>query len=488
MPDLVLAIDEGTTSTRAIAFDPAGTELASHSVAIAQSNPQPAWVEQDAAQIWQATLAAMGAVAAQVGPGRIAAIGITNQRETVVFWDARTSEPLAPAIVWQDRRGAPRCEALRTAGEEPAIQARTGLVLDSYFSASKIAWAMENWPALRAAARSGRLRLGTIDAWLLWKLTGGAVHATDATNASRTQLMELATCQWDAQLCARFEAPLDALPAITDSAGRLGETHVLGRPVPVTGMVGDQQAAFIGHGCLEPGQAKATFGTGAFLLAHAGSQSAASRHRLLSTVAYRLGGAAAYALEGAIFVAGDAVRWMVELGWFDHPATVSALARTVADSGGVAFVPALTGLGAPHWRPDARGLLAGLSTATRPAHIAFACLDSVAQQVADLLDAFAGDGVAIGELRIGGGMAGSDWLAQRLADVGSVVVDRSAQLEATALGAAMLAAHGAGLFPTLGEAVAAMRQGGGRFTPALAEAARHDARARWRAALARALA
>ncbi len=488
MPDLILAIDEGTTSTRAIAFDLAGAEVASHAVPIAQANPQPAWVEQDAGQIWQATLAAMGAVAAQVGPERIAAIGITNQRETVVFWDALTSEPLGPAIVWQDRRGAALCEALRAAGEEPAIQARTGLVLDSYFSASKIAWAMEHWPAVRRAADAGRLRLGTIDAWLLWKLTGGAVHATDATNASRTQLMDLATCQWDAALCARFGAPPAALPAITDSAGRLGETGVLGRPIAITGVAGDQQAAFVGHGCLAPGQAKATFGTGAFLLAHAGSQPAASRHRLLGTVAYRLGGEAAYALEGAIFVAGDAVRWMVELGWFDQPATVSALAATVPDSSGVAFVPALTGLGAPHWRADARGLLCGLSTATRPAHLAFACLDSVAQQVADLLDAFAADGVSIEELRVGGGMAGSDWLAQRLADVGGVAVDRSAQLEATALGVAMLAAHGAGLFATLADAVAAMRQGGGRFAPALSAGARAAARAQWRAAVARALA
>jgi glycerol kinase len=279
-----------------------------------------------------------------------------------------------------------------------------------------------------------------------------------------------------------------ALPAITDSAGMLGETRAVGRPVPVTGVAGDQQAAFIGHGCLSPGQAKATFGTGAFLLAHAGAQPAASRHRLLGTVAYRLAGQAAYALEGAIFVAGDAVRWMVDMGWFDRPARVSELAASVPDSGGVAFVPALTGLGAPHWRPDARGLLAGLSTATRPAHIAFACLDSVAQQCADLLDAFAGDGVPIADLRIGGGMAASDWLAQRLADMGGVAVERSGELEATALGAAMLASHGAGLFATLGEAVAAMRQDAGRFTPAIGAAARAAGRAGWSRALRQALA
>ncbi|MFN3288052.1 MAG: FGGY family carbohydrate kinase [Sphingomonadaceae bacterium] len=488
MSELILAIDEGTTSTRAIAFDLAGRAVATHAVPIAQMTPQPAWVEQDAAQIWQATLAAMGAVAAQVGPERIAAIGITNQRETVVFWDALTAQPLAPAIVWQDRRGAALCETMKAAGEEPAIQARTGLVLDSYFSASKIAWAQEHWPAVREAAEAGRLRLGTIDSWLLWKLSDGAVHATDATNASRTLLMDLAACRWDAALCERFGVPMAALPAITDSAGMLAETRALGRPVPVTGVAGDQQAAFIGHGCLTPGQAKATFGTGAFLLAHAGAQPAASRHRLLGTVAYRLGGQAAFALEGAIFVAGDAVRWMVDMGWFDRPARVSELAASVEDSGGVAFVPALTGLGAPHWRPDARGLLAGLSTATRPAHIAFACLDSVAQQAADLLDAFAGDGVPIAELRIGGGMAASDWLAQRLADMGAVAVERSGELEATALGAAMLAAHGAGLFATLPDAVAAMRHGARRFAPALAPEARAAARGDWARAVARALA
>ena len=486
-PDLLLALDEGTTSARAIAFDLTGREMASHAVRIAQANPAPGWVEQDANELWSATRTAARAVLDEVGVARIAAIGLTNQRETIVFWDAATGAPLAPAIVWQDRRGSELCAGIVAAGDEPWVQARTGLVVDAYFSASKIAWALAHWPAVRAAADTGRLRLGTVDSWLLWKLTDGRAYATDATNASRTLLMDLDICQWDADLCARFGVPPDALPRIVDSAGRLGTATALGG-LPITGCAGDQQAALIGHGCLLPGQAEATYGTGAFLLAHAGDTPPVSRHRLLATVAARIGGHATYALEGAVFVAGDAVRWMRDMGWFAAHADLGALAASVPDSGGAVFVPALTGLGAPWWRADARGALTGLTTATRPAHVARACLDSVAQQTADLLDAFAADGLPVRELRIGGGMAAVDWLAQRLADVCALPVERPRGVESTALGAAMLAGVGAGVFADLGAAAGAMRVAERRFDAAPPGAGRTIERAAWQAAIARVLA
>ena len=486
MADLILAIDEGTTSARAIAFDLTGRTVASRAVGIAQTNPRPAWVEQDAGAIWAATRTAARAVLDAVGRERIACVGIANQRETVVFWDGVTGEPLAPAIVWQDRRGADRCAAMVAAGEEPAVQAKTGLVLDAYFSASKIAWALEHWGAVSAAAAAGRLRLGTVDAWLLWKLGGGRVHRTDATNASRTLLMNLAGCAWDADLCARFGVPMAALPEIVDCAGSLGVADALGG-MTVTGCAGDQQAALIGHGCLKPGMAKATFGTGAFVLAAAGDAVPASAHRLLATVAWRLGGRASYALEGAVFVAGDAVRWMRAMGWFAADDDLGALAAGVADDGGVIFVPALTGLGAPWWRADARGALTGLSTATRPGHVARACLDAAAQQVADVVDALAADGVRVRELRIGGGMAAVDWLAARLANLCGVAVERPQGVEATALGAAMLAGVGAGVFAGLDEAVAAMRSGERRFEGGMGAAEREVARKGWRAAVGRVL-
>ncbi len=486
MAELILALDEGTTSARAIAFDLLGREVAAHAVRIAQHNPAPAWVEQDADAIWGATLACARSVLGLVGSARVAAIGLTNQRETVVFWDSLTGEPLAPAIVWQDRRGADLCAAIVAAGDEPAIQQRTGLVVDAFFSASKIAWALTNWPHVRAAADSGRLRLGTIDSWLLWRLTDGAVHLTDASNASRTLLMDLATCEWDADLCARFGVPIAALPRIGDCAGPIGVASALGG-LPVTGCAGDQQAALIGHGCLAAGQAKVTWGTGAFLLAQAGAVVPVSRHRLLATVASRIDGRASYALEGSVFVAGDAVRWMREVGWFAPDADFGALAASVPDSDGVVFVPALTGLGAPWWRADARGALTGLTTATRPAHIARACLDSVAQQTTDLVDAFAADGLPIAELRIGGGMAGVDWLAQRLADMCALPVERPRGIETTALGAAMLAGVGAGILTDLGAAALAMRAAERRFEAGITAEARATERRDWGRAIARTL-
>jgi glycerol kinase len=485
---LILAIDEGTTSTRAVAFDLAGNIVESEGAPLTQHYPQPGWVEHDAAEIWERTLGCARTVADRVGVERIAAIGITNQRETVVFWDRRTGEPLSNAIVWQDRRTAELCERLRGEGLEPMVQARTGLLLDPYFSGTKIAWAMSNWAAVAQAARDGTLALGTVDSYLLFRLTEGRVHATDATNASRTLLMNLATCEWDDELIERLATPRAALPTIVDCAGPIGETTLFGRPIPITGCAGDQQAASIGQGCLTPGLVKATYGTGTFVLAHAGPTPPVSRHRLLSTAAWRLGGAAAYAIEGSIFVAGSAVQWLRDgLGIIDSSAETEALARSVRDSGGVHFVPAFAGLGAPYWRADARGLLTGLTGGTTRAHIVRACLEAMSHQTADLFDALAADGVTPSCVRVDGGMVANDWMCQDLADMLGIKVERPKVIETTALGAAMLAAVGAGLFPSL-EAAQSMWQPDRVFTPALDADTRVARRAGWRRAIEQVLA
>ena len=485
--DLILVLDEGTTSTRALVFDRSGSIVATASRAITQYYPASGWVEHDADELWNLSRDCLEEVAAAIGVERIACLGLTNQRETVVFWDQATGEPLARAIVWQDRRGAGLCDAWRAEGLEPEVQAATGLVLDPYFSASKIAWAMAEWPAVTEAAADGRLALGTIDAWLLYKLTGGVVHATDATNASRTLLMDLATCVWDAALAARFGVPLAALPAITDCAGALGETVLLGRQIPITGCAGDQHAAAIGQACLSPGMVKATYGTGTFVLAHAGAAPPVSAHRLLATLAWRLDGVPAYALEGSIFTAGAAVQWLRDgIGVIAAAAETEALARSVADSGGVVVVPAFTGMGAPHWRADVRGLITGVTAATTRAHLARATLEAVAHQTADLLDALAADGVAASSLRVDGGMVANDWLCQYLADVLNLPVERPRVIETTALGAAMLAGVGAGMFADLAEA-SAMHVAERVFEPAMNVAARAAGRAAWARAVRQAL-
>jgi glycerol kinase len=485
--DLILVLDEGTTSTRALAFDRAGTIVATAARPIPQHYPASGWVEHDATLLWTLSRDCAEDVAAAVGIGRIACLGLTNQRETVVFWDRETAEPLAPAIVWQDRRGAELCEQWRRDGLEPAVQAKTGLVLDPYFSASKIAWALSHWPAVATAAATGRLRLGTVDSWLLFKLSGGRTHATDATNASRTLLMDLAACDWDAGLLDRFGIPAAALPAITDCAGGLGTATIAGRAIPVTASAGDQHAAAIGQACLAAGMVKATYGTGTFVLAHAGASPPVSAHRLLATLAWRLGGVPAYALEGSIFTAGAAVQWLRDgLGVIGSAAATEALARSVPDSGGVVVVPAFTGLGAPHWRADVRGLITGVTAATTRAHLARATLEAVAQQTADLLDALAADGVAATRLRVDGGMVANDWLCQHLADVLGVPVERPRVIETTALGAAMLAGVGVGWFASLADA-ATMHAAERVFTPALDPATRAAGRAGWAHAVRQAL-
>ncbi|WP_353198827.1 glycerol kinase GlpK [Sandarakinorhabdus sp.] len=483
---LLLVLDAGTTSTRAIAFSAAGDIVASAARPITQHYPASGWVEHDAGEILACSRDCLEEVATAVGVDRIAAIGITNQRETVVFWDRSTGDPLARAIVWQDRRTADICAALKA--HEPMVQARTGLLLDPYFSATKIRWALDNWPMVGDAARDGRLAVGTVESWLIWHLSGGAAHVTDATNASRTMLMNLATAAWDPELLALFGVPAGALPTIVDCAGDLARTTIAGRSIPITGAAGDQQAAAIGQGCLTPGMLKATYGTGCFLLAHAGAQPPVSNNRLLSTVAWQLNGTCAYALEGAIFVAGSAIQWLRDgLGLIASSAESERLAQSVPDNGGVSFVPALAGLGAPYWAPDARGLICGLSGGTTRAHIVRAALEAQGQQTADLVNALAADGVAAAVLRVDGGMVANNWLCQDLADSLGVVVERPRVIETTAMGAAMLAGVGAGLFADLPAAAAAMAAADRRFHPAIDAAARDERRAAWHAAVRRVL-
>ena len=477
MSDKILVIDEGTTSTRAMLFAADGTSLGCEQKELTQHYPAPGLVEHDAAEIWERTLACARAMVEEAGGAdRIAAIGITNQRETVVFWDKTTGEPLAPAIVWQDRRTAAWCRELKEAGHESTVQARAGLLLDPYFSGSKIGWAMANWPQLKAAG--DRLAVGTIDSWLVWKLTGG-VHVTDATNASRTALMAIGSGHWDDGLIDLFDAPRAALPEIVDCAGEYGKTTLFGAPIPICGMAGDQQAATIGQACLNPGDTKATFGTGAFVLTQYGAKQPTSHHRLLSTIAWQLDGRRAYALEGSVFVAGSLIKWLRDsLNLIATADETAALARSVEDNAGVYLVPALSGLGAPWWEAEARGAVSGLSfTATR-AHVVRAALEAMAHQAHDLKTAFAADGADWKTLRIDGGMVANDWMAQDLADILDVQVERPVFAETTALGAAMLAGVGCGLFKDL-EAASAMRGKLDQFEAAMAPDIRTARLAGW---------
>ncbi|HEV7658926.1 MAG TPA: glycerol kinase [Allosphingosinicella sp.] len=482
--ETILVIDAGTTSTRAMLFGADGACLGAEQRELAQHYPRPGWVEHDAEEIWQSSLVCARAMVEKAGgPQAIAGIGITNQRETIAFWSRRTGAPLGRAIVWQDRRTADLCAALKVQGEEPGLQAKTGLLLDPYFSGSKIAWAMANMDEVAAAGED--LCVGTVESWLVFRLTGG-LHISDATNASRTALMDIHKGGWDADLAALFDAPLHALPEIVDCAGRYGETlpALFGAPIALCGMAGDQQAAAIGQACLSPGETKATYGTGAFVLTHSGAAAPVSQNRLLTTVAWQLGGERRYALEGSVFVAGSLIQWLRDaLGLIVTAAETEALARSVADTGGAYLVPALAGLGAPYWAPDARAAISGLSFATGRAHIVRAALEAQAHQTHDLMAAFAADGAAWQCLKIDGGMSANDWLAQDLADMLALEVERPDFVETTALGAAMLAGVGAGLFGSLEEA-AAMRGAVRRFEPAMAEATRSGRLAGWKKAVA----
>ena len=483
MTDTILVLDEGTTSTRAVLFDPHGRALRTVQAELTQHYPGPGRVEHDASEIWDKTLAcAREAVADDAGS--IAAIGIANQRETVVAWDGKSGEPLAPAIVWQDRRSAADCARLKEAGHEKAVQRATGLLLDPYFSATKMAWLLRENEAVRGAADAGTLMLGTVDSWLAYKLTGA--HLTDASNASRTSLLPLDGAGFDEGLCELFGVPSDTLPRVVDTHGRLGEAapEWFGRPIPLCAMLGDQQAATIGQACLAAGDTKATYGTGAFVLTNRGHAVPRSANRLLSTVLTQSNGERSYALEGSIFVAGSLIQWLRDsLGMLDSAQETETLARSVADSGGVTIVPALAGLGAPHWLPEARAAITGLTFATGKAEIARAALEAMAHQTCDLASAFERDGARWTGLAVDGGMSANDWMVQDVADMLDLEVARPAYVETTALGAAMAAAAGAGLYAGLEQAAAAMGSERTVFRPKMEKPLRDRRLAAWRRAL-----
>jgi glycerol kinase len=491
MADLILALDQGTTSTRAVVFDPDGWRpVATAQIPLEQHFPHPGWVEHDADEIWRAALQVCREAIHQAGgPDRIAALGLTNQRETAVLWDRATGRPLHRAIVWQDRRTAAVTDALKAAGHEPQVQAETGLVLDPYFSASKIAWLLDQVEGARARAEAGELCAGTIDAWLMFNLTGGAAFVTDVTNASRTSLFGLTDLAWRDDLLTLFKVPRAILPEVRPSAGPFGETtpDLFGRPLPITGCAGDQQAALVGHGALKPGAIKITYGTGAFLVAHTGDRPVASANRLLSTVAYQAGGQTAYALEGSIFSAGSTVQWLRDvMGAVGHSRETEAVAARLPDNGGVYLVPAFTGLGAPLWEAEARGAVFGLTRDAGPAHMVRAGLEAMAYQTRDLLNALKADGApAPRRLRIDGGVTANAWAMQFLADITGCEVERPAYQEMTALGAARLAALGAGVIDTLDQSASGQPA---LWSPAMADPDRARLLAGWDAAVAGCLA
>lgn len=441
----ILALDQGTTSSRAILFSETGEEIASEQTELTLYYPQKGWVEQDAKEIWSDILAC----ATKIARKDIAAIGITNQRETTVLWDRKTGQPVYNAIVWQDRRTAEFCQSLK--GREELIAAKTGLLLDPYFSASKIHWILENVGGARERAENGELAFGTIDCWLLWNLTGGRSHKTDITNASRTLLFNIKTLEWDDELLEIFSIPKCLLPEVGENVSEFGVTEVFGNSIPVLGMAGDQHAAMIGQCCFEPGMIKSTYGTGCFALMNIGAEFRASKNRLLTTIAYKINGKLAYAIEGSIFVAGAAIQWLRDnAGFFDDAAESEKLALSVPDSNGVFFIPAFTGLGAPHWQPDARAAIFGLTRESTKAHITRAALEAQAYQTLDLMEAMEKDSGHRAEiLRVDGGLTANDFVCQFIADMLDCPVEVPKNLETTALGAAYLAGLGAGIFKNM---------------------------------------
>jgi glycerol kinase len=482
---VVLALDQGTTSSRAVAISLRGEVLASAQEEFPQVFPQAGWVEHDPEAIWRSVRRTAEQALIRLENRTPAALGVTNQRETLVVWDRRTGEPIYNAIVWQDRRTADRINELRSAGAEAEVVQKTGLVLDPYFSAAKLAWILDHVAGARERARRGELAAGTIDSFLIWRLTGGRVHATDATNASRTSLYDIRRGRWDEALCEMFRVPIAMLPEVRDSAGDYGETDMFGPSIPICGVVGDQQGALVGQACFSAGDVKSTYGTGAFLVLNTGPELRTSSSRLLGTIAYQIGGAVTYALEGSILSAGSTLQWLRDgLKIIRDGAHAGELAQAVPDTGGVFLVPAFAGLGAPHWDPDARGAILGLSRGTEIAHIARAALESAAFQTAELLDAMASDGVRPSQLRVDGGMARNDWFLQTLADLTGVSVRRPRNTETTVLGAGILAAVGAGLFPTLEDAASLWRPDG-LFTPAMSNEDRSSRTAEWSSAVAR---
>lgn len=491
----LLAIDQGTTSSRAILFRPDTSVAAQAQQEFPQHFPASGWVEHEAEDLWRTTLATCRAAMAQVDAkaGDIAAIGITNQRETTVVWDRKSGAAIHRAIVWQDRRTAERCARLRDEGHEPLVTERTGLILDPYFSGTKIGWILDHVPGARTRAERGELAFGTVDSWILWKLTGGKVHATDATNAARTLLFNIHTGEWDEDLLALLGVPRSLLPEVRDCAADFGTTlpELFGGPISIGGIAGDQQAATVGQACFQPGMIKSTYGTGCFALLNTGATAVVSKNRLLTTIAYQLAGKRTYALEGSIFVAGAAVQWLRDgLGIIKSSAESEALAEAADPAQQVYLVPAFVGLGAPHWDPDVRGAMFGLTRGSGPAEFALAALESVCYQTADLIDAMRADWAQSGGsraapvLRVDGGMAASNFAMQRLADLLAAPVDRPVIRETTALGAAYLAGHQAGILPEPKRFADSWRLER-RFLPSMAEETRTQKLAGWRDAVRR---
>ncbi len=489
MPTYLLAIDQGTTSSRAIVFTQQGDIVAVAQQEFRQHFPRDGWVEHDAMEIWESSLQVCRDAVRQAGieAKDIAGIGITNQRETTIIWDRATGRPIHRAIVWQDRRTAAICAQLRSKGHESLVVERTGLLIDPYFSATKVAWILDEVDGARARAEAGELAFGTVDTWLLWQLTDGQSHLTDASNASRTALFNIHRQDWDGDLLDLFRVPRAILPEVKDSAADFGavSSRILGAPVRVAGIAGDQQAALVGQACFESGMAKSTYGTGCFLMLNTGSEALRSENRLLTTVGYRLEGRVSYAVEGSIFVAGAAMQWLRDgLKLIGHASESTALAEKVGVENSVYMVPAFTGLGAPHWDPDARGALFGLTRDTGIAEIVTAGLQSVCYQTKDLIRAIQNDGARLQELRVDGGMAVNDWVMQFLADILNVPVDRPRVTETTALGAAYLAGLQVGLYQGLDD-IAAMWERERRFKPDMAPGLRESLYAGWEDAIER---
>ena len=486
----LLAIDQGTTSTRAMLFDAAGEPLASHSIPLRQFYPANGWVEHDAEEVWQAVVTCCGEAVRAVSVSDIAAIGIANQRETVMLWDRATSRPLHNAIVWQDRRTSERCRELRQDGKEQLVTQRTGLLLDPYFSATKLEWLLDNVSGARERAGGGELASGTVDSWLIYRLTGGRVHATDVTNASRTMLLNIRTLQWDEDMLRLFHIPRAILPQVQGCTADFGRADILGASLPILGVAGDQQAAAIGQACFAPGTVKSTYGTGCFMLVNSGGTAATSSNRLLTTPAYQIAEKATYAIEGSIFIAGAIVQWLRdELGVIHSSEEVEALAARSKPISGLYFVPAFTGLGAPYWDAEARGAILGLTRDAGAAEIARAALDAVCYQTCDLVEAISSDMTSAGlgvpkTLRVDGGMVTSDDFCQRLADLTGLAIERPRITETTALGAAYLAGLGAGIFRSETE-VSLLWKLDKRFTSKLAAGQRDELYAGWKKAVVR---
>jgi glycerol kinase len=488
----VLALDQGTTSTRAIAFDGSARAVASARRELPQHYPSSGWVEHDPEDIWRDALATLREVIAACpgGLAGIAALGITNQRETAVVWERSSGVPLQRAIVWQDRRTAAECARLAAEGVEAVVRAKTGLLLDPYFSATKVAWMLDTHAGARERAERGELAFGTIDSFLLWRLTGGRVHATDVTNASRTLLFDIHTQRWDEELLRLLRVPRALLPEVRDSSTVYGATDakLFGAAIPIAGIAGDQHAALVGQACFAPGMAKSTYGTGCFLLLNTGEQALPSAQRLLTTPAYRIGGRMAYALEGSIFVAGAAIKWLRDaLGVVREARETATLAASVPEDHGVYMVPAFVGLGAPHWDPLARGLICGLTFDASPAHLARAALESVAYQTLDLTQAMTADGARrTAAMRVDGGMAANDWFCQFLADILEARVERPAEIETSALGAAFLAGLATAFWPDVASLESTWKAAA-VFTPRMPSGRRAALLAGWRLALERTL-